>query len=264
MRYLQQFRYKAFDVIGRLRLIATTYVIIALIGGIAGHALYASLQVRGKTFGANPGLQSSINRTYINDLVIFTESSEASLAVGESTVIESTIKAIPPELLRFNHSSRSDIGVPNISLREAFGPGYEVAVKASLSASSFDIDPKDYPLQLIIEGGSAHFYWTTTPKFVGNQVISITFTGIWTGAGKQIERPLAHQTIELNIEPSDVSNTKSADNDRFMQRGHIEIGEVLTTLIGGLALPAIVWLVVRSFRKVRSRHHKGHSKKMKK
>jgi hypothetical protein len=268
LRLLYTFKERAITVSVRLyhsnKAIVMIYLILALIGSLAGRTLYQ--HARQPLFQGGPPSKSFVHRDFINNLAIQTIDPDVSMKVGESIVIHSSVKIIPPEVQQYTHQSfQLDIGGPSLPITAAFGPGYETSASASLNASSFDIDPRDIPAKPISEGSPTDFYWTITPKSAGKQVLSLSFTGIWTGDGKRIERSLAQQTIDLTVDPIQPTRNTDADGSGFMRLGHIEAGEVLTTLVGGLLLPGTIWLLARLFHRVRmSRKKKRHVHQSKK
>src|SRR5450755_1678925 len=78
-------------------------------------------------------------------------------------------------------------------LSQAFGPGYNMFVSASLNTSGFTTVPQEQQEQPISQEAN-QFTWIVTPNCSGQQAISIPITGIWVPMKKgvqPIERLLA-------------------------------------------------------------------------
>ncbi len=140
------------------------------------------------------------------------------------------------------------VGTPGVSIADAFGPGYAVSAKARLSASAFDVDPKEQLEQSLDQNGSVTFVWTATPKYIGKQSLEVTITGVWTpsSGGTPKERPLAHQSLSL-----DVVDIPPPPPPSFFLLGQVDLGALLGVLLGSaFNVPVIIELIkIRHERK---------------
>jgi len=141
-------------------------------------------------------LKDSISDTDISGLSIHTswwsdqETHSSTFVEVEILPTPSTTPTVEPSQTQAS-SQLTPVGTPNVPIAQAFGTQYDVFAKATLSASAFDVDPQQQPIQSLNQKGVL-FTWTVAPKYAGSQVLNISVTGIWrSGSGLiQNARPL--------------------------------------------------------------------------
>lgn len=122
------------------------------------------------------------------------------------------------------------------------------ALEVQLSASAFDVDPQEQPLQRydFDNSNSVHeldFDWTITPKYTGHQTLIITIAEPVspTQQGEPIERVLDKYVIHLTVSDTQSENTSSIP---FFSVGQVTISGLLLILLGSvLNVPWIVELL---------------------
>jgi len=130
---------------------------------------------------------------------------------------------------------------------------YVISVKARLSASAFDVDPKELLEEQYSAQAPITFYWTATPKYAGKQALVVTVTEVWTpkSGGILIERPLAYHSFSL-----DVSDTPPS----LFSLGQIDLGMLLGVLLGSaLNIPWIIELIKKMHERRGKRFQTSHT-----
>jgi hypothetical protein len=183
-----------------------------------------------------------IQNTDISGLAIqsgwkFTTPVHESIAISLTIVNTSSNVPVIPQPNQTQASSQlTPVGTPHVPILEAFGPNYDVFAVAQLSASAFDVDPREQ-LKQSLDQQEVIFTWNVTPKYGGGQTLNFAVTGIWIpkSGGETIERPLAN--LSGNMWVIDVG-------DAFFTFGKITLADLLLALIASvLNVPWIVDLI---------------------
>jgi hypothetical protein len=141
------------------------------------------------------------------------------------------------------------VGTPQMPIRRAFGPNYEVFAVAQLSASAFDVSPLEQGKQSL-DQEEVDFTWTVTPKYSGEQVLNVAVTGVWVprNGGEPIERPLASHLFHLKvIDPP-------SPPPPFFSLGQVTVGEILILIVGSLL--NVPWIVESIGKRRREKEQK--------
>jgi hypothetical protein len=129
------------------------------------------------------------------------------------------------------------IGTPDIALQQAFGPGYEPYARATLGATTFDVQPNSL-LQQSLKQKVVEWTWNLTPQNAGSQqVIGVDIVLEWVPTSSQNPGlPPPEYTIANPQFFVDVSNPSIEFNP-------IDIGALLTTAAGTLLVGLIGFCV---------------------
>ncbi len=129
------------------------------------------------------------------------------------------------------------IGTPDVALQQAFGSGYEPYATATLSATTFDVQPNSLPQQSLKQK-VVQWTWNLTPQNAGSQqVIGVDIVLEWLPTGNQNPGlPPPEYTIANPQFLVDVSNPSIEFNP-------IDIGALLTTVVGTLLVGLIGFCV---------------------
>lgn len=132
-------------------------------------------------------------------------------------------------------------GTPDVPIQNAFGYGYDVFALAQLSASSFDIDPRDQKQQSL-DQGEVHFVWIITPKYPGQQQLYAAITGQWVprSGGSSLTRPLG--SLSETVVVDDLPQVDQVNP--FLSMGQ----NLLLLLIGSVFSVPWIWDLVAKKR----------------
>ncbi len=138
-------------------------------------------------------------------------------------------------------SQLTPVGTPNVPISQAFGQRFDAFAIADLSASAFDISPQQQARQSL-DQNEVVFDWTLTPKYIDQQTLRVSVTGIWIpkGGGETIERPLSGHLLNISVSPMmPVTQTTP-----FFVPGQLTFSDLLVALISSaLNVPWIVELL---------------------
>lgn len=137
-------------------------------------------------------------------------------------------------------SQLTPVGTPNMPISRAFGAKFDAFAIADLSASAFDVAPQQQAMQSL-DQNEVIFDWTLTPKYIDEQTLSVSVTGIWIpkGGGKTIKRLLSIHILNINVSPM-VPVTQTTP---FFVPGQLTFSDLLVALISSaLNVPWIVEL----------------------
>ncbi len=142
-------------------------------------------------------------------------------------------------------SGTTAVGTPGVTLREAFGPGFEAPFgEATLSSKTFDVEP-DGPEKQPLDLPKVVWGWSVTPRSAGVQYLTVTIAATWTTmkGGERGPYRVGDRTFSINVK------------DAFVSQGHFDVGAMLTSLpaalvtallgAGGLGALLILWMVRR-------------------
>lgn len=130
------------------------------------------------------------------------------------------------------------VGTPGVTLREAFGQGFEAPFgEAKLNSSTFDLEPNG-PEKRPLDQPRVVWGWSVTPRSQGTQYLTVTSNATWTAANGVERGPyeVGSRTFRIDVE------------DAFIVPGHFDLGATLTAVLvallspGGLGSLLILWL----------------------
>jgi hypothetical protein len=180
-----------------------------------------------EAFVADLGIQTSVNLPLIKD-----RSTQVNVFIFRRGQFPSSSGSTQQPTVGL-----TPVGTPGVPIVKAFGPGYNVSAVAQLNASAFDVAPQGQQEQSLDQPSSVTFTWTITPNYTGQQALEVTVTGRWVpvGGGASIERPLASQSLSVDVEEAP---------KLFFSFSQLDVTNLLVILLSSvLNIPWIIELV---------------------